>query len=86
MPELCRFLGVVIQLHPRDHAPPHFHAVYGDTEALIDITHITVIGGRLPPRIEREVLAWAHARQPELREAWNRVRRREPVEKIAPPD
>jgi hypothetical protein len=30
MPELSRFLGIVIGIFPREHPPPHFHAVYGE--------------------------------------------------------
>ena len=30
MPEISRFLGIVIAIFPRDHPPPHFHAVYGE--------------------------------------------------------
>jgi Domain of unknown function (DUF4160) len=36
MPELSRFLGIVIAMYYRDHGPPHFHAIYGDHEATID--------------------------------------------------
>lgn len=25
MPEISRFLGIVVRMHYRDHAPPHFH-------------------------------------------------------------
>jgi hypothetical protein len=32
MPELSRFLGIVITMFYRDHAPPHFHAFYGEGE------------------------------------------------------
>ncbi len=28
MPEICRFLGIVIAMYHNDHAPPHFHAKY----------------------------------------------------------
>jgi hypothetical protein len=28
MPELSRFLGIVIFMNYRDHQPPHFHARY----------------------------------------------------------
>ena len=31
MPELCRFLGMIITMYYDDHAPPHFHIRYGDT-------------------------------------------------------
>ena len=28
MPEICRFLGIVITMYHREHEPPHFHARY----------------------------------------------------------
>jgi hypothetical protein len=31
MPELCRFLGIVIYMLYDDHRPPHFHAEYANT-------------------------------------------------------
>lgn len=37
MPELSRFLGIVIGIFPREHAPPHFHAVYGEYQITVDV-------------------------------------------------
>lgn len=37
MPEISRFLGIIISMNYNDHAPPHFHARYGDDQAIIDI-------------------------------------------------
>jgi hypothetical protein len=37
MPEISRFFGIVIAIYYRDHAPPHFHAVYGEDEAVVTI-------------------------------------------------
>ena len=37
MPEISRFFGIVIRMFFNDHEPPHFHAVYGGHEALIEI-------------------------------------------------
>ncbi len=34
MPQVSYFLGVIIRMFYRDHNPPHFHAVYGDNEAI----------------------------------------------------
>lgn len=34
MPEISRFLGMVIRMFFDDHNPPHFHAEYGDYSAL----------------------------------------------------
>ena len=44
MPELSRFLGIVITMFYRDHAPPHFHAFYGDFEIEVSIADGVVTG------------------------------------------
>jgi len=46
MPEISRFHGIVIRMNFKDHPPPHFHAEYGDAEALINLA---IISGKLPP-------------------------------------
>jgi hypothetical protein len=33
MPELSRFLGIVIGIFSKEHPPAHFHAVYGKLES-----------------------------------------------------
>lgn len=50
MPTISTFYGIVIQMFWRDHAPPHFHALYGEHEALIDIQTLAVREGDLPRR------------------------------------
>jgi len=37
MPEVSRFYGIVIRMYFSDHWPPHFHAEYGEHEAVIGI-------------------------------------------------
>ena len=74
MPELCRFYGIVIQMYFGDHVPPHFHALYGGDEALVDIDSLAVVHGHLPPRAQGLVVEWASLRQAELREAWDRAK------------
>ena len=37
MPEISRFLGIIIRMYLREHAPPHFHAEYGEYKITIDI-------------------------------------------------
>ena len=37
MPTISRFYGILIQMYFGDHIPPHFHALYAEFEALIDI-------------------------------------------------
>ena len=84
MPELCRFFGIIIRMQCGDHAPPHFHAVYGEHRASIDIEGLVVIKGRLPPRALGLVVEWASRHQQELRDAWAQAERLEPPGKIAP--
>jgi hypothetical protein len=47
MPEISRFLGIIIRIFFKDHAPPHFHAEYGDYEISVDI-HTGVVEGKFP--------------------------------------
>lgn len=48
MPEICRFYGIIIRFYYREHPPRHFHAIYGEHEALIEIETGDVHEGRLP--------------------------------------
>jgi hypothetical protein len=68
MPEISRFLGIVIGMFFNEHGLPQFHAVYGEH----------------PPRALRLVLEWAELHKQELLEDWERARRRQPLERIAP--
>ena len=86
MPELCRFYGIIIRIYFDDHAPPHFHATYGQEEAVVGIDSLTVLQGRLPRRALGLVVEWASLRQDELRQAWIRAKRLESPGKIAPLD
>ena len=54
-----------------DHAPPHFHALYAEHEALVDLRDFRVIRGSLPRRAMALVLVWAAAHRDELIEDWN---------------
>ena len=84
MPELCRFYGIVIRMRYNDHDPPHFHAVYGDAEAQVRIDTLDILNGRLPRRAVHLVMEWASLHQDELREAWERRTRQEPLDAIDP--
>ena len=84
MPELCRFYGIVIRMYFNDHGPPHFHALYGGQEALVEIDSLAVMQGQLSPRARGLVVEWASLHQAELREAWQRARKLEAPGKIAP--
>ena len=59
MPTISVFYGIVIQMCWRDHAPPHFHALYAEHEVLIDLRDFRVIRGALPRRAMALGLEWA---------------------------
>ena len=67
-----------------DHDPPHFHAAYGDDEALIAVETVELIRGMLPRRAMILVLDWALIHRDELRELWQRARQGYPLTPIHP--
>ncbi|MFB2974991.1 DUF4160 domain-containing protein [Microseira sp. BLCC-F43] len=56
MPEIARFYRIVIKVFFGDHPPPHFHAIYGEYNALVNIESLEIIEGDLPSRDQKLVL------------------------------
>ncbi|MCU0600927.1 MAG: DUF4160 domain-containing protein [Desulfobacterales bacterium] len=83
MPELSRFLGIVIGMFPREHPPAHFHAVYGEFQITVDI-ETGVVHGDFPKRALRLVLEWLDLHEQELLDAWNLIQSGRPAKRIAP--
>ena len=83
MPELSRFLGIVIGMFYRDHGAPHFHAVYGTTK-FQSKSKQAQIHGRFPPRALKLVLEWMNLHKPELLEDWQLAEQGQPLKRIAP--
>jgi len=86
MPEVTRFFGIVIRMYFNDHNPAHFHAEYGEYEALIEIETLSILRGDLPRRAMALVLEWAALHRDELRADWERARAGTPLVSIAPLD
>ncbi len=84
MPEISRFLGLVVAMLYNEHAPPHFHVRYGEHEASIAIDPPALLAGRLPPRVLGLVVERTTLRRQEPVEDWNRARTRQPLLPIAP--
>ena len=74
MPELSRFLGIMILMYFDDHNPPHFHVRYNDFRAIISINDLLLIEGKLPPRVLGLVVEWAGLHKNELLENWEMVK------------
>jgi len=84
VPEISRFLGIVIRLHYADHDPPHFHASYQGRKVEVDIRTLAVIQGGVAARALGLVMEWAAQHQAELAEDWRLAASGRPVRKIAP--
>lgn len=84
MPEISRFLGIVIRMHFDDHRPPHFHAQYGEFEIEVAIERLEVLEGRLPARALGLTMEWAAQHQGELLVDWELASTRQPLRRIAP--
>jgi len=87
VPRISSFYGISIwmyydEIHHRGR--PHFHAIYGEAEASIDIESGAIMAGWLPPRARRLVTEWAVANQAALRLNWARARAHRPLVAIEP--
>jgi uncharacterized protein DUF4160 len=83
VPEISRFLGIVIGMFYREHGVSHFHAVYGEHKITVEIESNTV-RGTFPTRALRLVLEWASLHKSELLANWERARQRQPLIRIEP--
>lgn len=83
VPIISQFLGIIITMYYYDHAPPHFHARYGDFEITVNIIS-GVITGAFPKRALRFVLEWYELHQKELIENWERSQKGESLLSIDP--
>ena len=84
MPEISRFLGIIITMYYNDHPPPHFHVRYNQQKAIIDIDTLSILEGKLSPRILGLVIEWAALHQTELMQNWELARLQSPLEPITP--
>ena len=84
MPEISRFLGIIITMYYNDHSPPHFHVRYNQQKAIIDIKNLAILRGQLSPRILGLVVEWAAIHQQELLENWQLAKLNQTLQPISP--
>ena len=84
MPEISRFFGIEIKMFFSDHQPPHFHAIYAEHEALIEIETLAIYRGALPRRALALVLEWAAMHREELRRDWDLARAGQQLRAVDP--
>ena len=84
MPEISRFLGIIIYMYAKDHEPPHFHAHYQGFRSSWTIHDLKMTVGELLPRIERLVKEWALSRREELIDNWAECKNGKQPRKLSP--
>jgi hypothetical protein len=74
MPVIARFYGILIKMYfsQSEHGVPHFHAIYGEFNAVFAIESLEMLEGDLPVRALRLVTEWAEQHKPELLDMWTR--------------
>ena len=83
MPVISRFLGIIIAMYWNDHAPPHFHARYGEYEITVDI-QTGIVSGTFPKRALKHVIEWYELHKNELMDDWELCRQSNNPKPIAP--
>ena len=69
---------------PTHHPPPHFHARYGDDEAVVSIEDGGVLHGGIPLRALGLVREWVALHREELVSNWERARKGQPLLAVPP--
>lgn len=83
MPEISRFLGIVIFMNFNEHNPPHFHARYEDYQIIIEINS-GVVEGKFPKRALKHVMEWYEQHKEELLKNWETIQESGEFRKIDP--
>lgn len=85
MPRVSAFYGIVIYMYwnEADHPVAHFHAHHSGRRASMSVDGEVLAGG-LEPRALAFVQEWACLHRTELQANWERARRMEAIEQIAP--
>ena len=69
-------------MYYRDHAPPHFHALYGEYEVTVGIA-AGEVNGDFPKRAQH-VQEWRTLHREELLDSWTLARASKPLPRINP--
>ena len=71
MPEIARFMGIVIKIFFRgEHNPPHIHAIYGEYNGLFEISTMNMFEGDLSNRMQKLVKELGNLYKSELMRIW----------------
>jgi hypothetical protein len=73
MPTIAIVNGVRLVIYPKDHLPPHLHAIYAELSCMISIVTGDVLEGKLPRKKLDEVRAWLDAHRGQVAYYWTEI-------------
>ena len=82
MPEICRFLDLIILMYYSDHNPPHIHVKCGKDKAIMFISDLHY-HGVIPSRHLRFLRRWVTLHRAELLRNWDLLAAGFPPHKIS---
>ena len=84
MPLLSMFYGIILRMYNNnEHKPPHFHAYYGDYEAIFSFDG-EITDGKMPRKQTRLIQAWTEIHHEEIEANWKLAMNEEPIYRIEP--
>lgn len=83
MPIISNFFGVIIYMFWKEHAPPHFHAKYGDDEIVVEIQS-GKITGIMANRAVKMIQEWRKLYKKELLKDWKLAEQKKALFAIKP--
>lgn len=81
---MSSFFGIVIRMYYDEHNPPHLHAEYQESKALLDFRGNIIKGDLLSRTALRLMRDWIDQHVDELYENWDLARAGKDIKKIAP--
>jgi Domain of unknown function (DUF4160) len=84
MPRISYFYGITIRIYFHEHSPAHFHALYGDDIAQVEIETGRVLEGKLPRRALALVRRWRKLHVDALMEDWKLAQAHKRLKVIEP--
>jgi hypothetical protein len=83
MPIISSFFGIIIYMYWRDHAPPHFHAKYGDQKITVEI-ETGKVTGKISKRAIGLIQEWRELHKNELMADWKMAEDKKAIKQIEP--
>jgi len=86
MPTISLFYGILIKMNWKDigqHNTPHFHAFYGEYEAVFGLDG-EIVTGSFPKKQSTFIKAWALLHEEDLAVNWNLAQSGEETFRIEP--